>query len=248
MKKIVKGALLFGGVSGGLLGTAGDVFAETFVSALSKAYNTNPSIKAQRATVRQADESVNQAYAGWKPTVTGTLTGTKSNTRVSQRPAGSTLNANYETRTGSAQVTGSYNIFKGWQTVSSTNSAKAAVYAARADLVQAEQDVLLAAATAFVDTITNTKVVATNKSNVNVLNKQLEATRVRVKVGDLTRSNTYQVQADVEDAKARLNNAQAQLALARANYERIVGETPSDLEMPQDRPVLPGCLEDAKKR
>ena len=251
MKKLVSAAILFGGVGVSILGGSQPARAhsQNFLAALAKAYKTNPSIQAQRAGVRQADEAVNQAYAGWKPTIDGTITGTKTHIRPSQRNpfVSSNVDQNYEERTGQAQLRGSYNIFRGWRTVNATSSAISAVYAARAELVIAEQEVLLAAITAYVDTVTSTRVVASNKSNVNVLKKQLEATQVRVKVGDLTKSNAFQVQADVEDARARLNTAQAQLELAKANYKRIIGGQPSDLKMPHDLPKLPMNVDAAKK-
>jgi len=43
--------------------------AETLEAALADAYNDNPQLQAERANLRATDEGVNQALAGWRPTV-----------------------------------------------------------------------------------------------------------------------------------------------------------------------------------
>jgi len=43
--------------------------AQTLQDALSSAYNTNPQLQAERATLRATDENVPQALANWRPTV-----------------------------------------------------------------------------------------------------------------------------------------------------------------------------------
>ena len=45
--------------------------AETLDSALSSAYGANPTLNAQRASVRAVDENVARAKSGYRPTVTG---------------------------------------------------------------------------------------------------------------------------------------------------------------------------------
>src|SRR5579862_7341031 len=54
-----------------LLGSRG-ACAQTLTEALSYTYNTNPQLLAQRAVLRQTDESVPQALSNWRPTVTFT--------------------------------------------------------------------------------------------------------------------------------------------------------------------------------
>ena len=44
--------------------------AETLEQALASAYSNNPTLQARRAQQRALDESVSQARAGWRPTVT----------------------------------------------------------------------------------------------------------------------------------------------------------------------------------
>jgi hypothetical protein len=52
-------------------GWPGSATAEKIEAALARAYQNNPQLNAQRATVRQTDEGVAQALSGYRPTVSG---------------------------------------------------------------------------------------------------------------------------------------------------------------------------------
>src|SRR5690349_2889987 len=56
----------------GVLAFAAAATAETLSEALVDAYNNNPQILSERATLRATDEGVPQALSGWRPTVTAT--------------------------------------------------------------------------------------------------------------------------------------------------------------------------------
>src|SRR5689334_14294334 len=55
-------------IAGSAFGPA--AFAETLEMALSQAYQNNPSLNSQRASVRATDEGVPTALAGYRPRVT----------------------------------------------------------------------------------------------------------------------------------------------------------------------------------
>src|SRR5262249_39896503 len=55
-----------------MLAGAGVARAEFIEDALGDAYRTNPQLAAQRAVLRAVDETVPQALANWRPTVTVT--------------------------------------------------------------------------------------------------------------------------------------------------------------------------------
>src|SRR5207302_6752014 len=56
----------------GILANAGEAGAMSLPEALAATYNNNPTLLSQRALLRQTDESVPQALANWRPTVTFT--------------------------------------------------------------------------------------------------------------------------------------------------------------------------------
>ena len=49
--------------------TAPAAFAESLVEALASAYQNNPTLLAERASLRATDEGVASALSGWRPTV-----------------------------------------------------------------------------------------------------------------------------------------------------------------------------------
>jgi outer membrane protein len=50
-------------------GWPGSATAEKIEAALARAYQNNPQLNAQRATVRQTDEGVTRALSGYRPTI-----------------------------------------------------------------------------------------------------------------------------------------------------------------------------------
>ena len=56
-------------------GAATPVLADTIEAALVRAYQNNPQLNAQRASVRATDENVPQALSGYRPKVSVTASG-----------------------------------------------------------------------------------------------------------------------------------------------------------------------------
>src|SRR5258708_29869803 len=71
MSKSLRGRLFAAIFSAGVAGTfAAPAFAETLADAIALAYDTNPTLQAQRATQRALDENYVQARSGWRPQLT----------------------------------------------------------------------------------------------------------------------------------------------------------------------------------
>eukprot|EP00657_Telonema_sp_P-1_P001330 TRINITY_DN1312_c0_g2_i1.p1 TRINITY_DN1312_c0_g2~~TRINITY_DN1312_c0_g2_i1.p1 ORF type:complete len:326 (-),score=63.88 TRINITY_DN1312_c0_g2_i1:127-1104(-) len=117
--------------------------------------------------------------------------------------------------------------------------------AGRAQLQSVEQQVLLDAVSAYMNVVRDEAVVSLNQNNVQVLERQLQASQDRFRVGEVTRTDVAQSEARLEGAKSTLLSAQATLASSRAQYRRVVGRTPATLETPNGKPELPGDLDTA---
>jgi outer membrane protein len=226
----------------GLLAVA-PASAENLTDALAAAYQTNPTLQAQRAQLRATDEGVPQALSGWRPTVQaqGTYGATHTDTTLN---TGTTSKGDIEPYTGS--VTLSQNVFAGGRTVNATDQAEYGVLAGREALMSVEQSTLFNAVQAYMNVIRDQSVVELNRNNVDVLQRQLEATTDRFRVGELTRTDTAQAEARLSLAKSNLTAAEAQLTASRAFYERIVGQMPGTLEKPPVVAGLPNSEEDAR--
>ena len=110
-----------------------------------------------------------------------------------------------------------------------TKTAQANIQAQRALLQDTEQSVLLQAANTYADLLRDVGIVDVRKNNVRVLVQQLDATRERFRVGELTITDVSQAEARLEQAKADLVQAEAQVRVDQAAYpacrRRAAGQT-----------------------
>ena len=90
-------------------------------------------------------------------------------------------------------------LYSGGRTQAGTKRAEALVEAQRANLFSTEQSVLLDGATAYLDVVRDQAVVDLNVNNEQVLRRQLDASRDRFNVGEITRT-------DVSQAESRLRS------------------------------------------
>ena len=214
------------------------VAATTLQDALVEVYNSNPTLLAQRASLRATDEDVPQALAGWRPTVTMSASGGRdigNESDISSSIFGTskafTPYAHNEF-SGSVQIT--QPIYKGGATRANVHKAKDSVYAARATLIGTEETQFATAISDYVTVIEDQQLLALNKNNEQVLSVQLRATQDQYRVGELTQTDVAQAQAALDGAIAQVATAQGNLASANAAYEHDIGSPPVDLTPPSE--------------
>ena len=93
------------------------------------------------------------------------------------------------------------------------------------------------------DYLRDSAIVEVQRSNVRVLEQTLKQTRDRFNVGEVTRTDVAQSEAQLAAGKTQLLAAEATLTTTRANFRRIIGNEPAALApgSPVDR-FLPGTL------
>ncbi|WP_341364001.1 TolC family outer membrane protein [Thalassospira sp. SN3W] len=224
--------------TGGIV--ANGASAESLEEALIKAYQSNPTLESGRASLRATDEQVSQALSNWRPNVS--LSGEAGFRDLDTDLNGTETDNSLTPYTVGAEVV--QPLYRGGRTVAETDRAEARIRAARAALRSSEQDVLLQVATAYFNVLRDTAVVELNQNNVRVLERQLEATRDRFSVGEVTRTDVSQAEARLAGSKADLISAQGNLANTRAQYERLVGNKPDNLEIPNPLSGLPTSVTD----
>ncbi len=234
--KVAGWALVLSVLSGAAL-QGGAASAQSLEEALADAYRNNPELEAQRAALRATDERVPQALSGWRPSVEGTASAGRrkidpdndvSNVRGTQR-----LNPR------EAGVEFRQPIFRGGQTVAATRAAENEVLARRAQLFSVEQDVLRDAGTAYAEVYRDQAVLDLQIRNEQRLARQLEATRDRFEVGEVTRTDVFQAEARLARATADRVQAEGNLEGSRARYRRAVGQMPGLLGQPAPPVDLP---------
>ncbi len=201
-----------------ILAVFGDANAQSLEDALTAAYLNNPTLLGQRAKVRATDEQVPQALSNWRPDVE--ITGSTGLEGVTST---NSINRGQHREPKSVGLTLTQPIFRGGRTFAATREAENAVRAERSRLQETEQGILLSAATAFLDVFRDEAVLKLNINNEQVLTRQLEATRDRYEVGEITRTDVHQAEARLAGARADRIEAEGILEESRAAYLNVVG-------------------------
>jgi outer membrane protein len=233
-----------------LLGCVGSTaaLADTIEAALVRAYQNNPQLNAQRAQVKSIDENVPQALSGYRPKVAITASAGEQYQDFNTTQGGTSSQVVRTEFHGfdpprSAGLTVTQTLYNGEQTANKTRAAESQVSGAREALRVLEQSVLLSAATIYMDYLRDAAIVEVQRSNTRVLEQTLKQTRDRFNVGEVTRTDVAQSEAQLAAGKTQQLTAEANLVTTRANFRRIIGNEPSQLApgSPVDR-FLPATL------
>jgi outer membrane protein len=223
----------------------GTARADTLEWALVQAYQNNPSLNAQRAALRATDENVPQALSGYRPKLSVTGSGGYNYFRQLNKVVNQTVFPNGVSYTslgedlGTRQfgATATQTLYNGFQTANRTRQAESQVAGARETLRVTEQQVLLDAATAYMNLLRDQAILDLNRRNVEVLTEQLKQTRDRFNVGEVTRTDVAQAESRLAAGRSALLGAQSNYVTSQANYRRVIGVDPGRLDpgTPVDR-------------
>jgi len=227
-----------------LTGFSSAAQAETLEEALVSAYNHSPKLKAERARLREFDEGYIQARSQGK--LTSSLSG-NATVNVSRTPgldipipgfdnvitSGTTVSTPI-----SAQLQVIQPIYQGGRVSALKSQAMASIEAAREGLRAQETQWLLDTANSYVDVLRNEEQARIRRSNLQVLMRQKEAADSRFEVGAGTRTDMAQAEARMAGARVGLAQAEAQLQVSRAEYRRLTGHMPENLQ-PLPKFLLP---------
>ena len=256
---LLAAAAILAGAPAAIISTAA---AQSLQDALAQAYSNNTTLLAARAQLRAIDEGVPQALSGWRPTVViNTNAGvadqrTRSQAQVFRNdqsfffrdPQANLLDRNtgtlgaagpisttirQERTSAGANVTLTQPIYRGGRTVASVRQAENRVLAQRARLFGTEQQVMSDTTNAYVAVIRFQEEVRLNINNEQVLARQLQATNERFRVGEITRTDVAQAESRLAGARTARTQSEGTLQIARATYERVIGEAPRRLTNPQ---------------
>jgi TolC family type I secretion outer membrane protein len=206
--------------------------AQTLEEALVAAYLTNPDLEAQRAALRATDELVPQALSDWRPTVAIDSATIANDVDASNNNSGSF-------NTNQAGITLDQQIYNGGETTANTTRAENLVRVERARLVAFEQQVLLDAVTVYTNLLAAEAVLDFAIQNENRLLRQLQATRDRFEVGEVTRTDVAQAEAALAGATADRVQAEGELVAAKADYRRVINQEPGRLVVPEPLRAVP---------
>ena len=222
------------------------VVAETFNSALKRAYDTNPELNAERESINISEQELKVSKSSYLPTIT--LEGSKSQEetdKLTNRDGSNASITNVDPEKRSITVKQTLIDFgRGAELAKS----KIGIDLAKAKLLKKEQEILYKAADAYTGLISAKEKLAINFSNVNLLERQVETDRIRLERGKVTLSDVAQSESSLAEAQAKLIQAENDLLTSRLNYENIIGQL-NDIESLEKSSIndlnLPGQLNDA---
>lgn len=217
--------------------------AQTLEEALALAYRTSPSLYAARARLAATREDIEQARASVLPRL-DLSTNAYTWEDVKRGPGDPDTDRSLAFNGFAVRQSLRF----GLDSFLAIPIAESVAKAEETRLLSAEQDALLGAATAYADVIRDLAVLDLNVGNERVHERELEATRDRFQVGEVTRTDVSQAESRLARARADRISAEGQLAEARAAYESAVGRPPGTLTQPRPLAGLPADLDEALAR
>ncbi len=216
------------------------LYAQSFEVALANAYSNHPLLFSERIEGKVVTEEVADALSGWEPKVY--LDGSLGKRLVTTKVKSASSNTKNNVPISMGLVV-SKKLYDGGKTAQSVKIADAKFKLSQSRLLLIENEVLLNAAKSYFNLIEEFSLLDIAIKNNEVIKRQLEATRDRYEVGDLTVTDVSQAEARFSDANANLVKAKADLDIAKASFFSDIGIESEKVFYPENLPILPESLE-----
>ncbi len=204
-----------------LLFLTNQVFAITLFDALTQAYKNNPELNAERENISVSKEDLKISKSGYLPSIT--ISGSKSqeNTNKLTNRSGADVAVN-----DADPLTQSITIE---QTLidfginADIQKNKIGINLASTKLLKKEQEILLKAIEAYSGLILSNEKSRINKSNLNLLERQVETDQARLERGQITLADLAQSEASLAGAETKFIQSKNDITTNKLNYENVIG-------------------------
>ena len=198
------------------------VFAETFNAALKRAYDTNPELNAEREILNISEQEYNISKGSYLPNVT--LSGSKSEEstdKLTDRTGADTTITEVDPTVKTITITQTLVDFGRGAELS---KSKIGVNLAKIKLFKKEQEIIYKSIQAYTGLISANEKLKINRSNVDLLDRQVETDRIRIERGNISLSDVAQSESSLAGAQAKLIQAENDFLTSKLNYENIIGK------------------------
>ena len=199
-----------------------NAIAETFSAALKKAYKSNPELNAERESLNISEQELKISISSYLPSVT--LSGSKSEEdteRLTNRNGSNASITDVDPTVKSLTVTQTLIDFGRGADLA---KSKIGIDLAKAKLMKKEQDILYKSIEAYTGLIAANEKLKINKSNVNLLDRQVETDRIRLERGNISLADVAQSESSLAGAQAKLIQAENDFLTNKLNYENVIGK------------------------
>lgn len=208
--------------------------AETLGEAIAAVYESNPQLGAARARQEALAETPEQERALARPTLS--VDGDGGYDRQSYGKA------------ASLTATVALPIWTGGRVSSAVRAANGDVAAGEEGLRDTEAAILQGVVSAYAALLYNQQAVEVARVGIERLNTQVAETRARYDLGQATRTDVAQLEAQRSTVVANLADAEGALATAAATYRATVGHDAGTLTAEVPPPAaLPASREEARQ-
>lgn len=224
---------------------AAPAHALTIEEALAEAVRTNPVLSAARDGARASHEDVAIAKSAWLPTVEATAGRSASRSRSVTDLPGNRIRSTSDADQQSLALTYTQNLFRSGRDTARLRQATAEVLQQHALVEAREQEVVLETAIAYLDVLRAERVVELREASLTAIEAQVRETGAHYRVGDRTRTDVAQAEAERGIATVEALSARTELDVARSGFRALVGLPPDGLEAAGEPSGLPSSLEEA---
>lgn len=229
---MIKGSLILATV---LSIAPAPVAAQSLREAITAAYSTNPQLAAARARQDALSENIEQARALARP-------------KLSADAAVGYDRIDYG-RSAFVTTTAALPIWTGGRASAAIRAAKGDVAAGAEGLRDTEAAILQQVVAAYADLLYNQQAVEVARVGIERLDRQVSEARSRFNLGQATRTDVAQLEAQRATVVANRADAEGALATAAAAYRTAVGKDAESLSVEVAPPAaLPATLADARSQ
>ena len=198
------------------------VNAETFSQALKKAYQNNPELNAERESLNISEQELKISRGSYLPTIS--LSGSKSREdteKLTNRDGSNATITDVDPSVQSITITQTLIDFgRGAE----LKKSKIGIQLAKAKFLKKEQEIIYKSIEAYTGLVTANEKLKINKSNVNLLDRQVETDRIRRERGSISLSDVAQSESSLAGAQAKLIQAENDYLTSILNYENVIGK------------------------
>mgnify|MGYP003683848935 FL=1 len=198
-----------------------NVLAVTLFEALTEAHKNNLDLNAERENISVSKEDLKISKSNYLPSVTISGSQSQEDTNKLTNRAG--------TEQSVKDVDPSTQSIKIEQTLidfgrsADVKKNKIGINLAAIKLLKREQEVLFKVIEAYSGLILANEKLEINKSNLNLLERQVETNRARLERGQITLSDLAQSESSLAEAQANFIQSQNEIIANKLNYENVIG-------------------------
>ncbi|MDB9812393.1 TolC family protein [Candidatus Pelagibacter sp.] len=197
------------------------VLAVTLFEALTEAYKNNTDLNAERENINISEEDLRISKGNYLPTVT--ISGSKSQEDTSKLTNRSGVEQSVNDVDPSTQSIKIEQTLIDFSRNADVQKNQIGIKLAVVKLLKKEQEVLLKAIEAYSGLVLANKKLKINRSNLSLLERQVETNKARLERGQITLSDLAQSESSLAGAQANFIQSKNEIISSKLNYENVIG-------------------------